>query len=47
MDYLDYSEARFSFVGVRKHFFQDKQYFVTVFDDCFMMGTVMIMLRIT
>ncbi|CAD8160999.1 unnamed protein product [Paramecium octaurelia] len=38
MDYIDYAEIRFSFIGVRKHFFSDKQYYVSVFDDCFIMG---------
>ncbi|CAD8088022.1 unnamed protein product [Paramecium sonneborni] len=38
MDYIDYTEIRFQFIGVRKHFFSDKQYYVSVFDDCFVMG---------
>ncbi|CAD8075470.1 unnamed protein product [Paramecium sonneborni] len=39
MDYIDYTEIRFSFIGTRKHFFSDKQYYVSVFDDRFVMGT--------
>ena len=43
MDSIDYLEARFTFQGVRKHFFKDVIYHVTVFDDMITMGTVEIL----
>ncbi|KAM3131334.1 hypothetical protein pb186bvf_016516 [Paramecium bursaria] len=38
MDHIDYTEVRFQFIGVRKHFFKDKSYYISVFDDSFVMG---------
>ena len=40
MNYIDYSEARLSFIGTRKHIFKDKQYHINVFDDFLLMGIV-------
>lgn len=40
MDSIDYMEAKYKFVGVRKHFFKDVTYYVTVFDDMVTMGIV-------
>lgn len=40
MDSIDYLEAKFKFQGVRKHFFKDAVYHITVFDDMVIMGTV-------
>lgn len=42
MDSIDYMEAKYKFVGVRKHFFKDVPYFITVFDDMVTMGIVKI-----
>ncbi|CAD8138688.1 unnamed protein product [Paramecium pentaurelia] len=39
MDSIDYQEAKFKFQGVRKHFFKDVNYHITVFDDMVTMGT--------
>ncbi|CAD8142915.1 unnamed protein product [Paramecium octaurelia] len=39
MDSIDYQEAKFKFQGVRKHFFKDVIYHITVFDDMVTMGT--------
>ncbi|CAD8183766.1 unnamed protein product [Paramecium octaurelia] len=38
MEYIAYTDAKFQFLGTRKHFFRDKQYYVSVFEDCFIMG---------
>ncbi|CAD8076675.1 unnamed protein product [Paramecium sonneborni] len=38
MDSIDYLEAKFKFQGVRKHFFKDAIYHITVFDDMITMG---------
>lgn len=40
MDPIDYSDAKLKFMGVRKHFFRDVAYHVTVFDDLIVMGIV-------
>ncbi|CAK72784.1 unnamed protein product (macronuclear) [Paramecium tetraurelia] len=39
MDSIDYQEAKFKFEGVRKHFFKDVTYHITVFEDMVTMGT--------
>ncbi|CAD8072127.1 unnamed protein product [Paramecium primaurelia] len=38
MEYIAYTEAKLQFQGTRKHFFRDKLYYVSVFDDCFIIG---------
>ncbi|CAK83348.1 unnamed protein product (macronuclear) [Paramecium tetraurelia] len=38
MDSIDYKEARFKFQGIRKHFFKDVTYHITVFDDIVTIG---------
>ncbi|CAD8099490.1 unnamed protein product [Paramecium sonneborni] len=38
MEYIAYTDAKFQFTGTRKHFFRDKQYYVSVFEDYFVMG---------
>ncbi|CAD8140143.1 unnamed protein product [Paramecium octaurelia] len=38
MDSIDYKEARFKFLGIRKHFFKDVTYHITVFDDIVTIG---------
>lgn len=40
MDFIDYNEAKLTFMGTRKHFFKDQQYYITVFDDQIIMGDV-------
>ncbi|CAK70423.1 unnamed protein product (macronuclear) [Paramecium tetraurelia] len=39
MDYIEYKDAKLQFVGIRKHFFRDKQYYVTVFQEYFTIGS--------
>lgn len=41
MDPIDYSDAKLKFMGVRKHFFRDVTYYVTVFEDLIVMATVL------
>ncbi|CAD8045961.1 unnamed protein product [Paramecium sonneborni] len=38
MDSIDYTEAKFKFLGIRKHFFKDVTYHITVFDEIVIMG---------
>ncbi|CAD8080003.1 unnamed protein product [Paramecium primaurelia] len=38
MEYIAYTDAKLKFIGTRKHFFKDKQYYVSVFEDYFVMG---------
>ncbi|CAD8137743.1 unnamed protein product [Paramecium pentaurelia] len=38
MDSIDYTEAKFKFLGIRKHFFKDVTYNITVFDEIVIMG---------
>ncbi|CAD8047209.1 unnamed protein product [Paramecium sonneborni] len=38
MDSIDYNEAKFKFLGIRKHFFRDVTYHVTVFNEIVVMG---------
>ncbi|CAD8047058.1 unnamed protein product [Paramecium primaurelia] len=38
MDSIDYKEAKFKFLGIRKHFFIDVTYHITVFDEIVIMG---------
>ncbi|CAD8135232.1 unnamed protein product [Paramecium octaurelia] len=38
MDSIDYAEAKFKFLGIRKHFFKDVAYHITVFDEIVIMG---------
>ncbi|CAD8110894.1 unnamed protein product [Paramecium sonneborni] len=38
MEYIAYTDVKFSFIGIRKHFFRDKLYYVSVFEDYFIMG---------
>lgn len=40
MDSIDCMEAKYKFVGVRKHFFKDVTYYITVYDDMVTMGIV-------
>lgn len=40
MDSIDYADAKFKFLGIRKHFFKDVAYHITVFDDLVIMGIV-------
>ncbi|CAD8101392.1 unnamed protein product [Paramecium sonneborni] len=40
MDYIEYKDAKFKFIGYRKHFFRDKKYYISVFQDYFTMGSV-------
>ncbi|CAD8176928.1 unnamed protein product [Paramecium octaurelia] len=40
MEYIAYTDAKLQFIGTRKHFFRDKQYYVSVFEDYFVMGIV-------
>lgn len=42
MDHLDYSQALLRFQGTRRHFFRDKLYHITVFNQFFVMGEVFI-----
>lgn len=42
MDSIDYREAKFKFLGIRKHFFKDITYHITVFDEIVVMGIVKI-----
>lgn len=42
MDSIDYKTAKFNFLGIRKHFFKDVTYHITVFDDIVVMGIVKI-----
>lgn len=42
MDYIDYNDMKMSFIGLRKHFFKDKFYFIYVFEEFIVMATVVI-----